>query len=41
MAGNYWGIALGNCVEKVMTGVLVGRLSKFSDNHIQARERMC
>ena len=34
VAGNYRGIALGSCVAKVMTRVLAGRLSTFSDNHI-------
>ena len=34
VAGNYTGIALGCCVAKVMTRVLAGRLSKFSDNRI-------
>ena len=32
--GNYRGIALGSCVAKVVTRVLAGRLSKFSENHI-------
>ena len=30
VAGNYKGIALGNCVVRVMTKVLAGRLSKLS-----------
>ena len=30
----YRGIALGSCVVKVMTWVLAGRLSKFSENHV-------
>ena len=33
-AGNYRWIALGNCVAKVITRVLVGRLSKCSENLI-------
>ena len=45
VAGNYRGIAQGNCVDKVMTMVLAGRLSKFSENHIltegQSREWIC
>ena len=34
VTGNYRGIALGSCVAKVMTWVLAGRFSKFSENHI-------
>ena len=34
VAGNYRGITQGSCVAKVMTWVLAGRLSKFSDNYI-------
>ena len=34
VAGNYRGKALGICVAKVMTRLLAGRLSKFSENHI-------
>ena len=34
VAGNYRGIALGSCVAKMMTKMLAGRFSKFSENHI-------
>ena len=33
VTGNYKGIVLGSCVAKVITRVLAGRLSKFSENY--------
>ena len=36
MAVNYSDMALGSYVAKVMTRVLAGRLSRFSDNRILA-----
>ena len=34
VAGNYRGITLESSVAKMMTRVLAGRLTKFSENHI-------
>ena len=34
------GLAQGSCVAKVMTRVLAGRHSMFSENHIQQRVRV-